>query len=241
MICGKDDSGTCCGLCHYTPVVVIATHQRKEITTKNIELLKRQTFIPKIVIVCSDKEEFNYYKQLDVSVILEPNRPLGRKWQVGVNAAVKMGANPLVILGSDDLLHYDYIKKGLAKLHDGFDFVGTITWYSLDVKNRNLYHCYYRGINSEFPIGSGKMYSKTLLDKIRNKIFDTSADRKLDDQGHRLIKQNNAKIHLFKEPYILAVKGRWNELNPIEAYLKSPNIKSTKVDLKIIETFDYNF
>ena len=115
MKCSKDDSADCCGLCDYTPVVVIATHERKELTTKNINELLLMTPKPKIVIVCSSQDELEYYKELGVNVVHYPNRPLGAKWQAGVNVAAKLGANPLIILGSDDFINNDYLKFALQK------------------------------------------------------------------------------------------------------------------------------
>lgn len=237
MTCPKDDSASCCGLCDYNPIVVIATHERKDITTRNINSLKAQSFLPKIVIVCSDHQELEYYKTLGVSVMLEPNRPLGKKWQAGVNLAVKMGANPLVILGSDDILSKDYVKLSLQKLREGFDFIGTTHWVSLEPEKKQIYHSHYVGVNENYPIGSGKVYSKRLLDKIGNLVFDVKAEKRLDDNGHKMITNRNPKIFLFKEPMILAVKGNWKQLNPFDKYLNVPTIKSVKIKEDILEKF----
>ena len=230
MTCSKDDISTCCGLCDYNPVVVIATHERKEITTRNINSLKRQSFIPKIVVVCTNTDELEYYKGLKVTVIHSPNRPLGNKWQNGVNAAIKMEADPLIILGSDDILINGYIKMVLDKMREGYDFVGMTHWYTYDL--RDTYHCQYTNSNVDFPIGSGRAYSKKALLEIR-KIFDTDAERKLDDVGFRRVCEYNMKSHLFRDPYILAVKGNWEQMNPISGYLHSRNINAVigKYDL----------
>jgi hypothetical protein len=229
MTCPKDDSGTPCKdcICKYNPVVVIATHQRKEITTKNIELLKQQSFVPRIVIVCSLHTEFEYYKTLGVSVILEANNPLGRKWQCGVHVAHNMNANPLIILGSDDILKKDFIKNALLKLNQGYEFIGYSAWYTYNKKH--LYKSTYVNRNEGNPIGSGKVYSKEILSRIRYKVFDTGADRRLDDQGTRLIKNEWAKTIVLTDPDILAVKGNWGEMNTLDAYLKSPNIRNERI------------
>ena len=239
MICAKDDSGINCDdcTCMYNPVVVIATHLRNEITTKNIELLKQQKHVPKIVIVCSLQHELEYYKELQVTVVLEKNRPLGKKWQTGVNVAMKLGANPLIILGSDDLISKDYIHNALLKIKEGFDFIGTTSWYSFDVKNKALYKSKYSNRNENLPIGSGKVYTKELLDKIRWKVFDQSADRKLDDQGQKMI--SGCKAFIYKEPKVLAIKGNWDQMNHIDAYLRSPNIKTEKSDVSVLKEFGY--
>lgn len=238
MICSKDDSGVCCGICEYNPVVVIATHERIEITTKNINSLKLQHPTPKIVVICSTQEELEYYKALGVSVALEPNKPLGRKWQCGVHIAKNLNANPMIILGSDDLISNDFFKKTFNKLNEGYEFIGCTEWITWDVKNNKYYHCKYQNANKDYPIGSGKVYSKSLLKKINYKVFDPKADRKLDDQGHRMIVANNANVYLFREPLVLAVKGGWNEMNKVEAYLRTPNIKPEVIDNKFLKNFN---
>lgn len=235
MICPKDDAADCCGLCHYKPVVVIATHGRKEITTLNIKTLKDQSIIPQIVVVCSDQDEFRYYKELGVTVLLEPNRPLGRKWQIGVNIAYNMGANPLIIVGSDDLLSKGYIKRALEKLKEGFHFVGCTAWYSYDVKSMTTYQSIYTNLNKDFPIGSGKVYSRLILDACRAKIFDVNAEKKLDDLGHK----NSVKFNQFliRTPEILAVKGRWTTLNPVDKYIGARNINTKRANIDMGEKF----
>lgn len=237
MICGKDDAADCCGLCDYNPFVVIATHERTEITTENIRLLKLQSFVPKIVLVCSLQEEFEYYKTLGVTAILEPNNPLGRKWQVGVSVAYKMGANPLIILGSDDILSKNYIRDSLRKLKEGFHFVGCTSWYSYDTKRNQTYKSEYSNLNKDFPLGSGKVYSRLILDSCKAKLFDVSANSKLDDMGHKQTIKHNS--FLFRTPEILAVKGRWKQLNPIEKYMSSRNIKTSVVRVDLESVFGY--
>ena len=241
MNCPNDDLGKNCKdcTCKYNPVVLIATHERTDITTKNIRLLRQQSVVPKILIVCSLRSELEYYKTLDVSVVMHENLPLGKKWQNGVRAAAQLVANPLIILGSDDILHRDYIKNALIKLNEGYDFVGSTSWFSYDEKRGRLYRCEYMNVNKDYPIGSGKVYSKDILDKIRNKVFDSNSSRKLDDNGYRMISSRGANIYLNREPLILAVKGNWVQMNDIGKYLHSPNIKCELVDNKYLSVFNY--
>lgn len=224
MICGKDDSGQCCGNC-FNPVVLIATHEREEITTKNIKSLEGKC---RIILVCSTKLELEYYKKLGVTVILEPNKPLGRKWQCGVNVSVNMEPNPLIILGSDDFITDDYWNVLKTKIAEGYEFIGTTSWYNYDY--HRLYICKYTNRNEDFPIGSGKAYSLKGLKKIRWKVFDTEAERKLDDRGTLQARAQNLKTYIHKEPSILAVKGKWPVMNKTEDYLRSRNISSQRIN-----------
>jgi hypothetical protein len=239
MNCGIDDSGDCCGKCDYNPIVLIATHERKEITTKNIELLKRQTRVPKIVLVVSNNDEIEYYKELGVTVIHHRNIPLGAKWQAGVNAAAKMNPDPLIILGSDDLLINNYVDMVLDKINEGYDFIGSDAWFTLNVNTGAVYQNSYTNRNQNRPIGSGKAMTLKFLNAINWKVFDASAMKGLDDRS--FIQANNikAKTFIIKTPEILAVKGKWATMNPAEAYLKSPNINVKKADKSILNKFGY--
>lgn len=241
MICSKDDSGTTCEncTCMFNPVVLIATHERIEITTKNIELLKKQSAVPKIIVVCSLMEELIYYKTLQVNVVLVNNSPLGTKWQSGVNLAKNMAANPLIILGSDDILIEGFIERVLLKMKEGFEYIGLTTWFTYDNINNELFLSSYQGPNKDYPIGSGKVYSKILLDRFNWKVFNTKDNRRLDDQGNRMAEINGAKIFIIREPGVLAVKGNWVQLNPLRAYHTSPNISMERVELDELKKFGY--
>ena len=239
MNCHKDDLGTCCEKCDYNPIVLIATHERKEITTKNIQLLKRQTRVPKIVLVVSNIDEIEYYKSLAVTVIHHVNLPLGAKWQAGVNAVAKMNPNPLIIVGSDDILIYNYVDMVLDKMKEGYDFIGTDAWYTFNVESGKLYDNKYINRNENRPIGSGKAMSLKFLNDIRWKVFDATKAKGLDDRSYMQAQNIRAKSFIIKTPEILAVKGRWATLNPTEKYLTSPNINVRKANMDILKHFGY--
>lgn len=241
MKCSKDDSADCCGVCGYNPIVVMATHERRYITSININLLRKQKVVPKIVVVCSDNDEVDYYNTFNVTVIKQENIPLGRKWQDGVVKAIAMKADPLIILGSDDILHPDYIRMVLTKMNEGFEFVGCTSWYSYDLPRNILYVSKYIGENTNIPIGSGKAYSATMLEKMRGKVFNQAISKCLDDQGYQLVKKRQGKMYIYHEPMILAVKGGWNELNPIEAYMGVPTIQTDKTDNELLKLFNYDY
>jgi hypothetical protein len=235
MMCGKDDSGTCCGMCDYNPVAVIATHQRVEITEQNIKSLLNQGI--KVVLIVSLQNELENLQKMPITVKLVPNNPLGRKWQKGVEIARKLGANPLLIVGSDDILSKDYLKKVLMKISLGFDVIGCTSWFTF--AQGKIYQCEYTNKNQNFPIGSGKAFSKRILDKIKWNLFNTGINKRLDDQSYIITKNNGAKIHLIREPEVLAVKGNWTTMNSMEAYLKSPNISCKEVSKDELKRFDY--
>lgn len=233
MTCSKDDSGICCGVCGYNPIVVMATHDRIQITETNLKSLQGT----KVVLMVSTQQELEHFKKFNITVALAPNKPLGSKWHTGVKIAQKMGANPLIIVGSDDILSKNYIKTVVNEINSGFNIVGLTSWYSYSPIKDELYHCEYVGRNVNFPIGSGRAFSSKFLDRIKWNVFNQTANRLLDD--HVIKMAGNEKIKLIRTPEVLAVKGNWEVLNKFDAYLKSPNIKATKVDKSVLDKFNY--
>lgn len=217
------------------PVVLIATHNRFKITCKNIESLLKQTVVPKIVVVTSDPEESVYFiNAYGIESLVHKNEPLGAKWQSGVR-----DANPLIIVGSDDILSPTYVEQVCNKIKEGFDFVGTTAWYSYDECRNKIYDTVYTNRNQDLPIGSGRAYSSLLLHKMKFRLFDTHLASKLDDFGYSLAVRNRAKCYIIRSPEILAVKGAWQQLNPIHRYLTSKNIQAKPIDLGVLKQFDY--
>lgn len=200
------------------PIVVIATQNRLEITSMNVELLLRQSVIPKIVLVVSTlQEKFYYQKKFPVITVMHPNNPLGAKWQAGVREAFNQEANPLIILGSDDILGDGYIEASCNLVSSGHDFVGLKHWY-VHYKGK-AFLCEYL---AKIPLGGGRIYSLRLLKKINAELFNPKLNRHLDDYALRRT-QGYAIPYIHPTLSIHAIKGDWPVLNPFNP--KHPNIK----------------
>lgn len=193
---------------------VIPTHERKEITSINIKLLLRQGI--KIILVVSSEHERRFYSGFPIEVILRQNRPLGYKWQEGVNYARNLSPDYLIILGSDDILSNDFAQKYCNDwLFVGFKSFWSYSGAKLLLVSYLVNQC----------IGGGRVFHKDLLDAIEWKIFDTSRDKLLDDKASE-ISTNFAKCIEIRYPEVLAIKGNWATLNPFVE--KHKNIKVIK-------------
>lgn len=218
------------------PVVVIATHQRKDITSINIESLSKQTFIPKVVLVVSDATEIEFYKKYNIEIVVMDNMPLGKKWQSGVNKAIQMGANPVIITGSDDILDKRFVERSCVWIERGFHFVGLKSWYVN--YQRKLYEFKYM---APLPLGGGRAYSSTFL-KQSGDIFDASRNRHMDDHGWNKVKFSNVKRIIFNDPLILSIKGDWPMMNRAEDFFNSKNCQlKGECDISIMQSkFNYD-
>lgn len=231
------------------PVVVIATHERIEITTKNVFTLLAQKVVPLIILVTSHAPEAYKYRRifaahaLKIKILIHPNSPLGAKWQVGVDEARRQKADPLIINGSDDILGRDFIGMAIEGLDYGYDFIGLKQWAVFNPRADEAYVFNYKNF---MPLGGGRVYSKTLLEIIDYNLFDTSKARHLDDRGWNSIQSTGLMLLPNAEQYgfgILSVKGDWPVMNPLDKMFGHKNAELVEVMPKpavfLKEKFNY--
>ncbi len=217
------------------PVVVIATHNRLNITSANILKLQEQTIVPKIVLVVSDRKEMEYYKAQfqSITIVQFPNEPLGNKWQTGVSVAKTLGANPLIVLGSDDILGLRFVEEACKKIESGIHFIGLKTYWVHEKGKAYLIN--YQPLQ---PIGGGRVYSEEMLKRIKYKVFDTSKKRHLDDLGFSFAKSSGLKYELIDsiDTFELhAIKGDWAMMNPFNPHHRNVRVVRTEVSKNVFQ------
>lgn len=213
----------------FLPVVVIATHNRTEITKELINSLQKQHENLKVVLVYTKSIEGKYYNAINnpnLHLVAYQNNPLGLKWQAGVKMAKTLNPDCLLILGSDDTISNEYIRNGYELLKKGYHFIG-LRRYNV-IYQRRIYQLDYKPI---MPLGGGRIYSRQLLDKLNWELFEPK-ERKLDDYGWMQTVKSGMKAICISdtEKYgmeITAIKGAWQMLNPFNP--KHPNLTILKV------------
>lgn len=212
----------------WQPVVVIATHQRVKVTTDLINSIINSHENVRVVLVVSLIDEFNYFKSLNnnrLAIAIWPNKPLGIKWQQGVNIAKKIGADPVIILGSDDELNPDFIHNALKLLDQGYEFIGL---RQFRVRHKGILYTFdYKPI---MPIGGGRVYTAKILKAFGWKLFEAK-DKHLDDFGWKQVTKSKMKAIIISDAehnglHVTANKGDWAMINPFNS--KHPNLKLVK-------------
>lgn len=213
------------------PTIVIATHKRVEITTNLIYNILKNQPLTNIVLVVSDPKEIQQFQKIESSllhIVNAPNQPLGLKWQRGVDEAKRIKSNPVIILGSDDLLGTDYVINACNKIKQGYHFIGLRRFY---VKhNKKTYTIDYK---PAMPIGGGRVYSSELLGLMKWKIFNPAKNKHLDDDGWNATLKCQKKILLISDikgngMELTALKGSWPMMNPFNKF--HPNISVVCVE-----------
>ncbi len=143
----------------YTDVVcLIAMWGRQELVQINIDCLKKQTKVPKIVLVISTDDDKEFAIRNNVHWVYTDNQPLGKKWQIGLEECKKFNPNAILINGSDDILSLNYVKNCYQYIQNGYDVVGKNNWYILDLLKVKPYNLQYK--NKNLLIGEGRMISR---------------------------------------------------------------------------------
>lgn len=204
-------------------VAVMASHERPEITKVSCNnLIHLGCEVVLVVTNLSDVRRLSEFKPLSFN-----NTPLGSKWQFAVNSARKLNPDILVVCGSDDILHEDYLINALKIIDKGYEFVGVSQWYMDDGKNK--YKAWY-SLTPHLAVGSGRVYTKQFLDRINWEIFDVNASRRLDDKANEIKKRGYVSTDVDKDGLIItAIKGKWQQLNPINKFFNAPTIGIQKV------------
>ena len=211
--------------------IVIASDGRMNIVLQNLAHL---TTMGEVFMTVSRREEQETIrtKFREVNVEVVPNIPLGRKWQMALDMARKKNPEIVVICGSDDILCNEYIANACKFLDKGFHFIGTSAWFMTDGKTH--YSTKYK-VMREFPAGSGRVMTHKCLEMINWNVFDTTANRRLDDKLLSMISTRGIKKYVSQEPEkdglnVLALKGQWIQLNPINKFLNVPSIDCRKIE-----------
>lgn len=180
------------------------------------------------VVVLSDHENGEHLKQRpNTHVFNHANQPLGQKWQYAVDRARELAPDLVIIEGSDDVF---LVKEAqLLQVMATHDYAGPRSFLAYDGS------AHWRMTYKEhvpMPIGSGRVYRRDLLERMRWRLFDTTREKLLDDLGHRNAMRHGANllcVDRLPGLEVVAMKGPWPCKNPLDKYLRGKNLNITEV------------
>lgn len=221
-------------------ICVMAAHGRSGITTETIKILQKQTWPIDILMVGDSNIERGIANKTGCMYIQRPNKPLGNKWQEAVYYAKTLDPDALMICGSDSWLSYKWCEIALPfVLYDNQDLVGINMFHACKVypnEKVRIIRRAYKDRRKNIPMGSGRIFSKKILDKANWHIFPKNKNRAMDINSYRKVKElkGNIKIIESEDMKILTIKSTWESINSWEKYVKSkrnkvlPDIKNPK-------------
>ena len=187
-------------------VVVMAVHGRDELTLATVKRLQRQSLRPFKVIVIGDLS-YDVARELD-GFISYKNKPLGEKWQMGVDIARLFDPDAICILGSDDWLTDEYLATSMALIRDGCDVACCKVFYMYEIEEMAGHRPLYRwgGYSPKLdhdrvdePIGAGRVFSGSVLRRLGWRLFDDNIDNSLDHDCYKRLRSVKARIEFMDD------------------------------------------
>jgi hypothetical protein len=171
-----------------------------------------------------------------------PNSPLSNKWQYGIGMAGKLDPEAVLICGSDDWLTPGWVEYFYPHIKSGMDMVGKSQWLTCSTKDKiELIKCGYK--DSADPLGSGRLISARILDKINWNLYPINLESGLDYQSKLVCSEFNAKIKTDNncKEEVVCVKGGWWCKNTLKMYKNNDNILKEDISEQGIATMNKLF
>jgi len=122
------------------------------------------------------------------------NRPLGTKWNKGMEAFRDIPVTNIMILGSDDFVSDEYIEHNLEFV-EGKDFCGCMDLYMFGANPRRRgWSGYFYFAYTGYLVGPGRVYSVELMDTLKWNPWGYARNTGLDGSIARNIKKSGMKI-----------------------------------------------
>jgi len=216
-------------------VCVMATYKRETITEETLKMLKKQSVPIDVVVVGSSSSDKEVAKKCGCIYVNHDNKPLSQKWQAGIDKSRELSPDAVMVCGSDSWLSSNWCEL-IYPYTTKFDLVGVNNFYACKAypkEKMKIIHRRYKGSRRNFPVGSGRMFSKKILDKVNWNIYPGSKNSGLDAQSYNVIKTNGGSIKSLndKNLKVLAIKSVWESLNPWKKYIRSnKNIQEPDIE-----------
>lgn len=227
-------------------VCIMPIFGREEITLKTIEWLGKQTYpFHKIVLIGSKKEDRNTFKKSNVKNLVyfsHKNHPLSNKVQYGVKRSKIYEPDAILINGSDSWLSPNWNKRVKYYLENGADLIGKTHSVICSVEPNKKIKIIAKGYDPnkrKDPFGSGRTFSKRVLDLLNWKLFPSNLDRNLDGRSYRNLMTNvkNVNVVLMNnddDACIFGIKSStWETITPFEK-LNRTDKKGSLMEVKSI-------
>ena len=182
-------------------VVPIPAYGRAPLLRHTIRRLSRQALPIHKIIVMGCEDEIREVAESEGALYVEhKNRPLGLKWQYGMDVSREFDPDAVLMLGSSDWISDDWCLEMSKYIIDGYDLIGKRKMMFLDVaghKERRLiaWNGYTLGSGRACePIGAGRLFSRRVLDKIDWKLYNTTKNNNMDHTSMNRILAAGGKV-----------------------------------------------
>lgn len=203
--------------------IITVNHGRPKILSlwlNQIQRLRRETqcFIP--ACVCSEKEDWELCRSMNVQHIARPNKPVSSKFNHAMSYMGDLGIDAVCIMGSDDIISTEYYLKTWDEVQKDIDLIGTNTIYfycGQGVDRGKL-------VRLESPAlkGIGKTVSSRILNQCNWTLWNEDKNWGMDAIANKTIMAYNPSKAVI-EGMVCDVKTKEN-LNSFNVFKNRPQV-----------------
>ena len=141
-------------------------------------------------------------KLTSFNYVEHPNKPLGAKFNKGVEKALERGADYVLIMGSDQFVRPSIFKEYAAAIEAGHEYVGVHDTYIWDPDGGvAIYWPGYTDYREGRVIGPGRLISRKVLESLEGGLYnDEGGIRALDHSADEVLPEPlviTGRPHLF--------------------------------------------
>ena len=196
-------------------IICTCIYKRYELTKYCIRKWLENNNIYKIIVTYSYDEDLDNLRDLltDRLIIVKyDNLPLSDKWNYSVKTAQQYNPDGIMIMGSDDIFTDVYINKAIEYLKIGVEYISSNKWANIIFYDNKLllFNSVYNYRTFNDGIGSSRIYSKNVLDKIDWELykFKDPINKSLDGYSFKKISPfiKNSKFDIIEGYSVITLK-----------------------------------
>lgn len=192
-------------------IAAIPVSGRRPLLPHTIKRLYEKCGVSYIICIGDNSEDKAVCCKLGVEWVEFPNNTLGSKWNAGLKAAEKYDFDAFLFVGSSDFVSDNWLEY-MSPLMDEYDMVGKVSCKFLDLAENGtkIKMCDWKGYTVESgryleSIGAGRLYSRSILEKLNFELFDNNALSGMDNYSMKRVINAGGKIKAINDDEIQAL------------------------------------
>lgn len=215
----------------YKIFTAIPVNGRHELIKHTIIRLLTKCGVSKVYCMGDNNDDKKVCEESGAEWVNHPNFPLGKKWNSGIEAALKSGIDydGFLFVGSSDWIGEDWINTFSPYLSE-YDMIGTTNCYFLDINTNGEKRLIHWGGYSNHRVGEaigiGRIYSMRIIKKLNGKLFPEEMDNSMDYMSMNNVISAGGKIKTFVSDNAKTVSistNKWINKHNFDNEINNPN------------------